>query len=101
MAKYNTLRAPAHLRASDSYTFLMNIPEGYAVEELPESQSLSCPPVNGNILFQCKVIGERISLNYRFILDRYLVLPAEYPDLRAFWEVAVGIENCTIVLKKQ
>lgn len=84
-----------------SYTFLMDIPEGYAVEELPESQSLSCPPVNGNILFQCKVIGERISLNYRFILDRYLVLPAEYPDLRAFWEAAAGIENCTIVLKKQ
>ena len=84
-----------------SYSFLLDIPEGYAVEELPESQTLSCPPVNGNIRFQCKVIGERISLNYRFILDRYLVLPAEYPDLRAFWEVAVGIENCTIVLKKQ
>lgn len=84
-----------------SYSFLLDIPEGYVVEELPQNQTLSCPPVNGNILFQCRVIGNKISIAYRFILDRYLVLPSEYPDLRAFWEAAVGIENSIIVLKKQ
>ncbi len=84
-----------------SYSFLLDIPEGYVVEELPQNQTLSCPPVNGNIIFQCRVIGNKISIAYRFILDRYLVLPSEYPDLRAFWEAAVGIENSIIVLKKQ
>ena len=84
-----------------SYTYLLTVPDGYAVEELPEGTSLVCPPVDGRILFQCKEIGGQVSLTYKFSLDRYMVLPSEYPDLRAFWEAAAGIENCTIVLKKQ
>ena len=83
------------------YSFILDIPEGYAVEELPESASMTCPPVKGRILFQCKQVGSQISVSYRFTMDETTVLPDHYADLRTFWEKVVGVEKSTIVLKKQ
>jgi hypothetical protein len=62
---------------------------------------MTCPPVKGRILFQCKQIGNQISVSYRFTMDETTVLPEYYADLRAFWEKVVGVEKSTIVLKKQ
>ena len=84
-----------------SYNFVLTVPEGYAVEELPESKSFTCAPVKGRILFQCREVGNQINVIYRFTMDEVLVLPTEYADLRLFWETAVGLEKSIIVLKKQ
>lgn len=83
------------------YSFVLDIPEGYDVEELPESVTMTCPPVKGRIMFHCKQIGNQISVSYRFTMDETTVLPEYYADLRAFWEKVVGVEKSTIVLKKQ
>jgi hypothetical protein len=83
------------------YSFVLDIPEGYDVEELPEIVTMTCPPVKGRIMFQCKQIGNQISVSYRFTMDETTVLPEYYADLRAFWEKVVGVEKSTIVLKKQ
>lgn len=84
-----------------SYTFVLTIPDGYAIEELPENASLVCPPVNGRLQFQSKLVGNQLSISYRFTLEATQVLPDSYQDLRLFWEKAAGIEKSTIVLKKQ
>ena len=84
-----------------SYNYVLTIPEGYAVEELPESKSFACASVKGRVLFQCRVVGNQVSATYRFVMEDTLVLPEKYSDLRLFWETAVGIEKGTIVLKKQ
>ena len=86
---------------SINYTFVLEIPEGYAVEELPKSQNLTCPPVNGRIQFRAQQNGGMVNVAYRVTMDKTLVLPEQYADLRLFWETAVGIEKSTIVLKKQ
>ena len=83
------------------YTFILEIPEGYAVEELPQSQNLTCPPVNGRIQFMAQQNGILINVVYRVTMGKTLVLPEQYADLRLFWETAVGIEKSTIVIKKQ
>ena len=83
------------------YTFVLEVPEGYAVEELPQNATLSCPPVTGRIQFQTQQSPGRITVVYRFTMGKTLILPEEYPDLRLFWETAVGLEKSTIVLKKQ
>ena len=83
------------------YTFNLDIPEGYAVEEMPKDASLSCPPVKGRIQFKAQEIQNRITLVYRFTMDTTMVLPEDYADLRLFWETAAGIEKSTIVLKKK
>ena len=84
-----------------NYSFALDIPEGYVVEELPEDASLACPPVGGRILFQSKDLGKQVAVNYRFTMNETTVLPEHYADLRVFWETATGIEKSTIVLKKQ
>lgn len=83
------------------YNYSLTIPEGYVVEELPESKSITCPPVGGRILFQCREVGNQVSVSYRFSLESTIVVPEKYADLRVFWETATGVEKSTIVLKKQ
>ena len=96
-------RIPVDLPYSESiiYSFTLEIPEGYSVEELPENKVMNFPNLGGRIQFLCKRVGDNVSVSYRASLDRVLFLPDEYADLRLFWETAVGIEKSTIVLKKQ
>ena len=84
-----------------TYSFALEIPDGYVVEELPEKTNLSVPTIGGRIQFLTQQMGSTVNVSYRISLDKVLILPEEYPDLRLFWETAVGIEKSTIVLKKQ
>ena len=84
-----------------TYSFSLEIPTGYTVEELPVNKNLSVPTVGGRINFLVQEAGNIIRVAYRVSLDNTLVLPEAYPDLRLFWETAVGIEKSMIVLKKQ
>ena len=84
-----------------AYTFVLEVPDGYTVEEMPENASLVCPPVKGRLQYQTKLVGNQLNVSYRFTLEETQVLPDSYQDLRLFWEKAAGIEKSTIVLKKQ
>lgn len=96
-------KLPVDLPYSESliYSFTLEIPEGYSVEELPENKVMNFPVLDGRIQFLCQQVGNNVSVTYRASLDKILILPEEYADLRLFWETAVGIEKSTIVLKKQ
>ena len=84
-----------------TYSFRLDIPDGYAVEELPERTVKNFPTIGGRIQFIAQQVGNTVSVVYRVNLDQMLVLPDHYADLRLFWETAVGLEKSTIVLKKQ
>lgn len=86
---------------SITYSFSLEIPEGYVVEELPEKVGLTFPSLEGRIQFATQQVGNIVSALYRASLGKMLVLPEEYADLRLFWETAIGVEKSTIVLKKQ
>ena len=62
---------------------------------------MNFPALGGRIQFLCQQVGNSVSVSYRATLDKVLILPDDYADLRLFWETAVGIEKSTIVLKKQ
>ena len=87
--------------ATLNYNFVLEMPDGYEVAELPESVSLSCPTVKGRIQFLSKLDNNLLTVSYRFFLEESMVLPNAYADLRLFWEKAVGVEKSTIVLKKK
>lgn len=86
---------------SITYSFSLEVPEGYVVEELPEKVGLTFPSLEGRIQFATQQVGNIVSVLYRASLGKMLVLPEEYADLRLFWETAIGVEKSTIVLKKQ
>jgi len=84
-----------------TYSFSLEIPDGYVVEELPERASKNFPAIGGRIQLLAQQIGNAVNVTYRTNLDKMLIMPEDYPDLRLFWETAVGAEKSTIVLKKQ
>lgn len=84
-----------------TYSLMFKIPAGYVVEELPERTIKNFPSIGGRIQLMAQLIGDSVSVVYRTSLDKMLILPEEYPDLRLFWETAVGVEKSTLVLKKQ
>lgn len=79
---------------------VLTIPEGYEVEELPQSQLIK---TEGEKL-QCKYMiqqqGKIISLNYLFSLKEYLFSPELYPQLQEAWAKIIEKNQALIVLKK-
>ena len=84
-----------------TYSFTLEIPDGYVVEELPERTVKTFPSVGGRIQMLAQQVGNTVVVNYRTSLEKMLVMPDDYADLRLFWETAVGLEKSTIVLKQQ
>lgn len=78
----------------------LTLPEGYEVEELPQSQSIRS---EGDGL-QCKYMiqqqGNTILLNYVFHLKGYIFLSEQYKQLQELWAKVIEKNNALIVLKK-
>ena len=78
----------------------LTLPEGYEVEELPQSQSIRS---EGDGL-QCKYMiqqqGNTILLNYVFHLKGYIFLSEQYKQLQELWTKVIEKNNALIVLKK-
>lgn len=83
-----------------TYSFTLEVPEEYVVEELPEKVNLIFPSLEGRIQYVAQQVGNSVSVLYRASLGKMLVFPEDYADLRLYWETAAGLEKSTIVLKK-
>lgn len=83
-----------------SYIALVDLPEGWEVEEMPEPIKLTCPPVNAKLVFTCQNMGGKLIVRYNVNINEMVVAADHYADLRAFWEQLVNIEKSVIVLKK-
>jgi len=81
-------------------TCVLDIPEGYQVEELPKSVKINLDKDGCSCTYNIKVIDNKIQLLYIFSLTRILYSKEEYATLRNFWGTIVDINNEQIVLKK-
>ena len=86
------------------YSFVVSstltIPEGYTVEELPQSQLIK----NDSNDLQCRYMIEKaenkIRLNYLFIMKSYLFPVDKYKQIQDIWTKMIDKNKATIVLKK-
>ena len=85
---------------SESYTMLLTVPEGYAVEELPQSKSLVMEGKAGLFQYMVTQVGNKISLNFRFSINKTLFIPSEYPTLQNFFNLVINKQAEQIILKK-
>jgi len=94
---------PIELPYPYKFTMLstLTLPEGYEVEELPQSQTIK---TEGDGL-QCKYMiqrqGNTITLNYIFYLKGYLFFTEQYKQLQELWTKVIEKNNALIVLKKR
>lgn len=86
--------------SSDVYQLNLQIPQGYKVEELPQSKAFALPGKSGSYIYQVTQTDKMISLSTKFTLDKILFLAEEYDALREFYNAVVAKEAEQIVFKK-
>ena len=81
-------------------TFRLTLPEGYAVQDLPQGMTVRLPKEGGHFRRVVEVQDGVLSMQTQFILSRAVYAPGMYQALRAFYDrvVAAGAEQ--VVLKR-
>lgn len=83
-----------------SLTVHLTIPEGYVVDEKPES--LRVQTHDGNIFCQYTITQQNneVTLRYLFRLQKLLFLNTDYAELQQLWKIIAKKNNEIMVLKK-
>ena len=101
--KLENRKFPVELPAPlmDTYLFQFKLPEGFEVEELPESQNLVLPDGGGKFMFISGVQGDEVQVMIRLQLAKTVYLPQEYAGLKELFNLIVMKQEQQIVLKKK
>ena len=83
------------------YVLNMEIPTGYAVDEMPRSAKITLNGTDGFFEYQIQKSDSEITLNCHLKLVRASFFPEEYSALRGFFATVVKKESEQIVLKKK
>ncbi len=95
-------KLPVELPYTEQLTLSINIeiPEGYAVEEIPKPLIVKTEDGSGRCRYNAQVQGKRLSVVYTFNYDKLFFSPDMYQGLKSFWETIVEKNNEMLVLKK-
>ena len=88
-------------RTTTIYHIKLELPESWAVEQMPKSEKLGMLKLNINATVVYKAAENVLEVTYKTVTNEMFVDPADYPDYRRFWQQLVKIENETVVLKKK
>jgi transglutaminase-like putative cysteine protease len=83
------------------YSASFEIPENYAIEELPENLSLALPEKGGRFSYTMSANGNTINLTSQLKISKYLFLPEEYAGLKEFYNLLIDKMAAQVVLKKK
>lgn len=78
----------------------INLPVGYAVEDLPESVRISLPGDAGQFQYQVSQNGSKLQLTFNLQISRLHFEPEDYDSLRNFFSMVEDKLKVQIVLKK-
>jgi len=78
----------------------MEIPEGYAIDELPKSTRVKYNDDEGMFEYILQEGSGMIQLRYRVQLNKAVFPPEEYENLRSFFAYIVSKQSEQIVFKK-
>ena len=81
-------------------TSVLNIPEGYQVEEMPKPVKINLENEGCTCTYSTKFENNQIFVRYIFSLKRILYTKDEYSSLRQLWGTIVDKNNELIILKK-
>lgn len=83
------------------YMAQIEIPEGFVVDELPQSKVLMLPQGASKYMYNISLMGSTIVVTSNFSINKSLFDQIEYPDLREFYNQVVAKQAEQIVLKKK
>lgn len=83
------------------YTCRISIPEGYVVDELPQSKVFALPANAGRFTYSINQAGSLLSIVCNFQINQALFSQLDYPNLREFYNQVVAKQAEQVVLKKK
>lgn len=85
---------------NDKYMINIMLPEGYAVESLPESVKYQFNETDGEFTYVAKTNGNFIQFNVSLDLNKILILPEDYEEFKKFYQLMIEKQTEQLVLKK-
>ena len=82
------------------YMLNLELPDGYAVETLPEATRVILPDKTAQFTFQTMAMGNRIQLLTTYEFKRPVYQADSYLDIKAFYDLIIKKHAESIVLKK-
>lgn len=83
-----------------TYIFTFTIPEGYAVDQIPENRIFKFQPLASTARCSCTVNGNTVQMVYNFSQNKMMCGPEYYQDIRSYWKHLADIYDVVLVLKK-
>ena len=84
----------------DSYKIFIEIPKGFKVEKLPGSLAIGLPDKLGVFKYKVVQMGNKIQVNCTFLLNKGIIVPFYYADLKGFYGEVIKKETEKIILVK-
>ncbi len=85
---------------SVSYMATVEVPEGYAIENLPETKRMVMPDRTASFLYSVQFTAGKIVIVSRFDIKKTVFLPDEYSALKTFYNQVIEAHDQKLVLKK-
>ncbi len=85
----------------ETFYFKLTLPDGYSIDELPESKIIAMPENGARYIYNVAVAGNLLTVTSMFHINKGLFTQLEYPYLREFYNQIVAKQNEQIVLKKK
>jgi hypothetical protein len=82
------------------YRASIRLPKNYSIGELPESRAFSLPNHGGSFIFNIKKTNSKITLFYKFQLNKVEYTSKEYFALKEFFNQIVKAQSTIITLEK-
>ncbi len=79
---------------------VIEIPEGYEVESLPEPAKLRTEDNGLSVMISCSQTGSMVAATYRFSINKIMFLSEEYPMLREVYSQIIQKHAQPVVFKK-
>ncbi len=83
-----------------SAVITLKLPEGYAVEELPEPIRMTVCENGATYGYQAAEANGTVNIRVNYFLNRLVFNVHEYPDLHTFYALMTEKNNSRIILKK-
>ncbi len=87
-------------KIKEQYVIILTIPEGYAVEELPEAALVKLPAGGGIFRYLVSEKNGTVQITSKIDIKQNRYQPGEYPSIRQFYDLIVEKHGEQIVLKK-
>lgn len=78
----------------------LELPEGYAVEQLPKNAKMALPENSASFQMQTAVAENVVQMIFKFNINKPIFYAAEYPDLKVYFDELVKKQSEMLILKK-